>query len=91
MPPGIETRKGARGTKYRATVWSPSDARLIRKSFDSLAEAKSWRVDAVKALQDDVLRLPPKLTVRGAAAAWIEDAKASRVRKALQAEHAAGL
>ena len=80
MAAGIEIRKGPRGTKYRARVWSPRDGRHIDKTFDSLAEAKSWRVDALKALQDGVLRPSSKLAVRDAAAAWLEDAKAGRVR-----------
>jgi integrase len=80
MAAGIEVRKGPRGTKYRVAVWSPRDGRLIRKSFDSLAQAKSWRVDAQKALQDGVLRPPSKLTVRTAATGWLEDARAGRVR-----------
>jgi len=80
MAAGIEIRKGPRGTKYRARVWSPRDGRHIDKTFDSLAEAKSWRVDALKALQDGVLRPSSKLAVRDAAAAWLEDAKAGRAR-----------
>jgi len=47
---GIEVREWKRVTTYRASVWSPADRRLIKKSFPSLAEARSWRTDALARL-----------------------------------------
>lgn len=80
MAAGIETRQGKRGKTYRASVWSPRDRRLIRKTFDSLAAAKRWRVDASKALQDGTLRPPSSLTVEQVARSWLEDARGGAVR-----------
>jgi len=51
MAAGIETRHGPHGTRYRASVWSGQDGKLIRKTFTSMVEAKRWRVDAAQALQ----------------------------------------
>jgi integrase len=77
---GIEARPGPRGTRYRASVWSGPDRKLIRKTFDSLAEAKRWRVDAAQALQHGTLRPPSSLTVEQAAEAWLEGARDGTVR-----------
>lgn len=46
MPAGIEQR----GDSYRAFVYDPRSARKIRKTFGSLAAAKSWRRDALAAV-----------------------------------------
>jgi len=67
MAAGIETRHGPHGTRYRASVWSGQDGKLIRKTFTSMVEAKRWRVDAAQALQHGTLRPPSSQTVREAA------------------------
>ena len=65
---------------YRVAVWSPKEKKLIRKSFPSLAEAKSWRVDAETALRSGTLRSPDPKTVRQAAEEWIDLADKGQVR-----------
>jgi integrase len=80
MAAGIETRHGARGTTYRASVWSGQDGKLIRKTFTSMAEAKRWRVDAAQALQHGTLRAPSSLTVTEAAEAWLDGARDGSIR-----------
>src|SRR3954447_22582669 len=79
-PEGIEAREGTRGTKYRAAVWSPRDKRLIRKQFDSLAEAKAWRVDALSALHKGVLRPAAKATIKEAGEEWLRGARKGLIR-----------
>jgi len=80
MATGIEIRNGARGKRYRASVWSPRDGKLIRKTFNSLAAAKTWRVDASQALQQGTLRPSSDLTLRDAAESWLEQARAGMIR-----------
>jgi len=79
MATGIEVRKGPRGTKYRATVWSGRDEKFVRKQFDSLGAAKAWRVDAQHALSQGTLRPATAETVREAAERWLEQAEAGTV------------
>lgn len=80
MAAGIEIRNGPRGKRYRASVWSARDGKLIRKTFDSLAGAKTWRLDAARALQHGTLRPPSSVTVKEAAEAWLEEARAGTIR-----------
>lgn len=79
MAAGIEVRKGKRGTKYRASVWSPKDDKLIKRSFASLPAAKTWRVDAQSALQRGKLRAPTPITVEDAAKAWLTGAEGGTI------------
>src|SRR4051794_30127776 len=79
-PQGIEVREWKHVTTYRASVWSTRDGRLIRKRFDSLAEAKAWRTDAMAALQHGTLRPPARVTIEESAEAWLEDARNGVVR-----------
>jgi len=80
MAAGIETRHGRHGTRYRASVWSGQDGKLIRKTFTSMAEAKRWRVDAAQALQQGTLRPPSSQTVREAAEGWLAGARDGTIR-----------
>jgi integrase len=65
---------------YRASVWSPRDRKLIRKTFPTSAAAKAWRSDAGVALRKGTLRAPEPTTIREAAAAWLEGARAGTIR-----------
>ncbi len=68
MAEGIEVREGKNGRKsYRASVWSPNDEKLVRKTFPTLAAAKSWRRDAAAEMAAGRLRPPSPLTVEEAA------------------------
>ena len=70
MAEGIEVRKGQKGRKsYRASVWSARDEKLIRKTFPTLAAAKSWRRDALVELEKGRLRPPDPQTIEEAARA----------------------
>ncbi len=81
MAEGIDVRVGNDGRKsYRVRVWSQRDRKRIVKTFGSLAEAKSWRADALVALDKGALRPRRKTTVREAWDTWYEGAKAGTIR-----------
>jgi integrase len=76
--PGIEPRHArscaVRGWEpcrcnpaYQAHVWSKKDGRRIRKTFPTLAAAKSWRLDALHALKGGTMRAPTRDTINEAA------------------------
>lgn len=52
---------------YEAAVYLKREDRKVRKTFDSLAAAKLWRTDALRAAGRGQLRAPTALTVRQAA------------------------
>jgi integrase len=57
-------------------VWLKRERVKVRKTFDRLAEAKSWRTDTLKAAKDGRLGKPTHQTVRQAAEEWLAKAKA---------------
>ena len=65
---------------YQAQVFSALDQRTIRKTFRSLAEARSWRSETQSALRRGTLRAPTRTTLEEAAEAWIAGARAGVVR-----------
>lgn len=77
------TREGGRCNcrpSYQAEVFSVIDGKKVRRSFPTEAAAKTWRVDAQKALRDGAMRAPTSLTLREAADAWLEGARRGSVR-----------
>ena len=65
---------------YQAQVFSPRDRRTIRKSFKSLADARTWRADTKAALQRGTLRAPTRTTLAEAADDWLSAARAGIAR-----------
>jgi integrase len=61
-------------------VYSVKDGRKIRKTFPTLSEAKGWRADAMSAVRKGTLRPPARLTLREAAAAWLDGAEKGVIR-----------
>jgi integrase len=91
MAEGIETRHERRchsaegrrcncSASFRASVWSPRDGRLIRKTFPTKAAAKSWRHDALAALTKGELRTQTRQPLREAAEAWLADVRSGQIR-----------
>jgi integrase len=81
MAEGVEVRKLKNGRKsYRASVWSPEKQKLIRKSFPTMAAAKSWRRDAAAEVEAGTIVETSSVTVREAAAELIEGAKSGAIR-----------
>jgi integrase-like protein len=65
---------------YQAQVWSPRDQKTIRKTFQTLADARAWRAEATSALRLGTMRAPTRTTVAEAAEAWLCSAKAGITR-----------
>jgi integrase len=66
---------------YQAHVWSKRDGKRIRKTFPTLAAARTWRTDAKKALQDGKMRAPTPMTLREAGELVVAGMKDGSVRK----------
>jgi integrase len=77
------SRRGARCNcrrVYQAAVWSARDGRRIRKHFDSLSAAKSWRDDSYGKLRRREMRAPSAMTFGEAAALWLLGVRAGSIR-----------
>lgn len=80
---GCRAREGGRCSckaGYEAWVFSPRDRKKVRKTFTREAEAKSWRAEAKRALDQGTLRAPKPTTLRQAWETWIAGAKAGTIR-----------
>ena len=64
---------------YEASVFSKRDGKKIRKTFPTKAAAKSWRSNALTALERGGLRVTKPTTLRDAWGAWYEGAKAGTI------------
>jgi integrase len=65
---------------YQAAVWSARDARRIRKHFNSLTDAKSWRAESYGRLRRREMRAPSAMTFGEAARLWLEGVRAGTIR-----------
>jgi hypothetical protein len=61
---------------YEAWAWSAREQKKIRAKFANLAEAKSWRADAVGNIRRGKLKAPTRQTLDEEAAGWLERAAA---------------
>lgn len=80
---GCPAKEGGRcgcNAGYEASVWSRRDGKKIRRTFPRRAEAKSWRAEARRSLDQGTLRAPAPLTVGRAAEAWLEGAESGAIR-----------
>jgi hypothetical protein len=55
---------------FEAWVFDKRTERKIRKTFPTLAAAKSWRQDALPAMRKRTMAAPSRLTLREAAEQW---------------------
>jgi integrase len=78
--PGIRARQSAKGVTYEAWVYDRDAGKKIYASFSKLAEARSWRRDAGRAVERGELKAAPKITLQEAAEAWLEGATAGEIR-----------
>lgn len=77
---GIETRRGAKGESHRGIAYDRRAGRKLKGPWtDSLAEARSWRIDAMAAIDKNKMSPGTTPTVREAAAQWLELAEAGRL------------
>jgi integrase len=65
---------------YQAQVFSRRDQKTIRKTFETLADARAWRAETHSALRLGTLRAPTRTTVDAAAFEWLTAARAQVVR-----------
>jgi hypothetical protein len=65
---------------YQAQVFPQRDAKTIRKTFRSLADARAWRAEAHLAVRKGTLRAPTRTTLAEAAEEWLSAAKSQIVR-----------
>ncbi len=68
-----------RGDSYEASVYLKREGRKVRKTFPTLAAARSWRAEASVMASRGGLRAPKPTTLREAWTAWHEGAKAGTV------------
>jgi integrase len=66
--------------RYQGFCFDRRSRRLIRKTFPSISEAKSWRQDALPALRRGALRASTPTTLRAAWETWLTGARAGEVR-----------
>ena len=79
---GIETRRDANGREqHRGLAYDRSRKRKLRGPWtDSLAEARTWRVDAMATIQAGETTTASTVTVREAATEWLRLAEGGHVR-----------
>jgi integrase len=65
---------------YQAAVWSARDAKRIRKHFDQLGDAKSWRADSYGKLRRREMRAPSAMTFGQATALWLLGVRSGAIR-----------
>ena len=65
---------------YEAFVFSKREGKKIRRTFRREAEARSWRADALAALDKGGLRAAKPTTIRQAWEGWYEGAKTGAIR-----------
>src|SRR5450759_2930335 len=65
---------------YQAAVWSARDAKRIRKHFDRLGDAKSWRAESYGRLRRRELRPRSAMTFGEAAVLWLAGVRAGSIR-----------
>lgn len=80
------SRKGRCDCPYEASVYSKDDGKKIRRTFPDHATAKQWRDDSRSAVSKRVLRAPTSTTLKEAADAWLEGARAGLIRPARTGE-----
>jgi integrase len=80
LPPGIEWRVDSSGRfQYRGWIGRGS-GKKDRGRWGGLAQAKQWRRDAETAVEHGPLVAGTGLTLREAAALWLDGARAGRIR-----------
>ena len=61
-------------------VYSKRDGKKIRKTFPTKAAAVAWRDDSLSAVRQRRMQAPTGQTLRQAAAAWLQGARAGLIR-----------
>ncbi len=83
---GIRQRHGNRcnggrcSCPWEASVYSKADAKKIRKTFPTRAEAIEWQESSKPKVRGGAMRAPTSQTLREASEAWLEGARAGLIR-----------
>jgi integrase len=73
--------KGGRcSCPYEASVYSKADARKIRKTFDTRAQAVEWQESSKPKIRQGAMRAPTAQTLKAASEAWLEGARSGLIR-----------
>ena len=64
---------------YEAWVYAKRENKKIRRSFPTLAAARSWRTDALKLVKDKKLRAPSSRTLHQEVDEWFAGARDGRI------------
>jgi integrase len=78
--PANSSGRCACSPSYQAQVWSPRDHKPIRKTFPTLAAARTWRQESQLAVRRGTLGAPSPTTLTEAADEWLAAAATGRVR-----------
>ena len=65
---------------YQAQAWSAHDKKPVRKTFKTLAAARTWRQDAIVALRRREMNAPSDAVLADAACSWVEAARSGMIR-----------
>jgi hypothetical protein len=65
---------------YQAQVYSPTERRTIRRTFETLGDARAWRAETKAALERGSLRAPSRQTLAEAAEDWVKAANSGVIR-----------
>lgn len=65
---------------YQAMAWSAKDNKPVRRTFPTLAQARTWRREARVDLARRQMNVPSATTVGQAAEVWLEGARAGIIR-----------
>jgi integrase len=65
---------------FQASVFIAREGKLVRKTFSSIAAAKSWRADSMQSVKRGTLNAPTRQTVNAAADALIEGMRDGTIR-----------
>jgi integrase len=79
-PAGEDGRRCGCSPSYRASVYDARTRRRLKRTFPTLAEARTWRSEAVVALRRGEATAALTLTLAEAWALWLVGARAGAVR-----------
>jgi integrase len=77
---GLNCKGGRCACPWQAEVYSKRDGKKIRKAFPTRAAAVAWRDDSRSAVRQRRMQAPTGETLRQAAEAWLEGARAALIR-----------
>jgi integrase len=87
---GIRKRQGKRGVSYEAAVFDKRTGKKRRKSFPTLAAARSWRAEALRKVEQDTMPAANSRTLERAAQAFLAGIADGSIRDRKESIYKAG-